>query len=48
MESLAFLGGIVFVALLGFIAYKVKESRDKKRNTTGGSGGGTRPDIKNN
>ena len=40
-----FIGGALLVALLGFIAYKVKESRDKK--PSGGSGGGKpRPGTK--
>lgn len=37
--ELAFVGGILFVALLGFIAYKVKESKDKKAASGGGAKG---------
>jgi len=36
--NFAFLGGILFVGLLAFIAYKVKESQGKKGGS--GSGGG--------
>lgn len=38
--NLAFFGGVVFVLLLAFIGYKVKESQDKKRGS--GSGGGAK------
>jgi len=38
-----FVAGIVFVLFIGFIAYKVKQSKDKVRNTSGGGGGTPRP-----
>lgn len=41
-----FVGGMAFVALIVFIAVKVKDSRDKKSDRNPGSpGGGPRDDL---
>lgn len=42
--DMAFVGGVVFVVLIGFIAYKVYQS---KKKPSGGSGGGAKPGLKN-
>lgn len=38
-----FVAGMIFVLFIGFIAYKVKESKDKPKNTSGSGGGGRNP-----
>jgi len=47
-QALTFVGGMLLVVFIGFIAYKVKQSKDKPNSTGGGSGGGggTRPNIR--